>query len=179
MTPATVDIPGYTTGTWVIDPVHSDVSFTVRHLGVAKVRGAFEIFDGEIVLAENPLDSSVTANVDLNSINTSNAQRDNHVRSADFLDVTNHPTLTFKSTQVRQDGEDFALDGELTLHGVTKPITLALEINGFAESPDGTPIVGFSTTGPIDRTEFGVGGSSPTVASKIQLAIEVEAARKQ
>lgn len=179
MTSATADIPGYTTGTWAVDPIHSDVSFTVRHLGVSKVRGAFETFDGEIVLAEDPLDSSVTANVDLSSINTRNEQRDDHVRGADFLDVANYPTLTFRSTAVRQYGKDFALDGELTLRGVTKPITLVLEINGFAKGGDGTPVVGFSVTGSLDRTEFGVGGSNPMVANKIQLVLEIEAARKQ
>lgn len=179
MTSATVDIPGYTAGTWAIDPVHSDVSFTVRHLGVSKVRGTFEGFQGEIVLAENPLESSATATIELSSVNTKNEQRDEHLRSADFLDVANDPTMSFQSTRVHQDGADLAVDGNLTLRGVTKPVTLAVAVNGFAEAPNGTPVVGLSATGSIDRTEFGVGGSNPMVANKIQLVLEVEATRKQ
>lgn len=178
MTTATVDIPGYTTGTWTIDPVHSDVSFTVRHLGVAKVRGIFESFSGEIVLADNVADSSASAEVDLASIDTKNEQRDEHVRSGDFLDVANHPKLTFRSTGIRQEGEALKLDGDLTLCGQTKAITLDVEVNGFAEGPDGTPVAGFSASGAIDRTEFGVGGPNPMVANKIQLALEIEAIKK-
>lgn len=178
MTTATVEIPGYTSGTWAVDPVHSDVSFTVRHLGVSKVRGIFENFSGEIVLADKVADSSVSAEVDLASINTKNQQRDEHVRSTDFLDVANHPKMTFVSTGLRADGEDLKLDGELTLRGVTKPITLNIEINGFTEGPDGTPVAGFSASGAIDRTEFGVGGANPMVANKIQLELEIEAAKR-
>jgi polyisoprenoid-binding protein YceI len=173
-----VEIPGYTSGTWAVDPVHSDVSFTVRHLGVSKVRGIFENFSGEIVLADNVADSSVSAEVDLASINTKNQQRDDHVRGGDFLDVANHPTMTFVSTGIRPDGEALKLDGELTLRGVTRPVTLDVEVNGFTEAPDGTPIAGFSAAGAIDRTEFDVGGPNPMVANKIQLTLEIEAAKR-
>jgi polyisoprenoid-binding protein YceI len=175
---ATVEIPGYTSGTWAVDPVHSDVSFTVRHLGVSKVRGIFENFSGEIVLADNVADSSVTAEVDLASVDTKNQQRDDHVRSGDFLDVANYPKMTFSSTGIRVEDDQLKLDGELSLRGVTRPITLDVEVNGFTEGPDGTPIAGFSASGSIDRTEFGVGGQSPMVANKIQLMLEIEAAKK-
>lgn len=178
MTTATAEIPGYTTGTWTIDPVHSDVSFTVRHLGVAKVRGAFENFSGEIVLGDDLADSSVSAEVDLASINTKNEQRDEHVRSGDFLDVANHPTMTFRSTGIRAEDGELKVDGELSLCGNTKTVTLDVEVNGFAEGPDGTPVAGFSASGSIDRTEFGVGGPNPMVANKIQLALEIEAIKK-
>ena len=93
-------IPGYLVGTWNIDPVHSDVSFSVRHMMVSKVKGRFGSFSGTIVTAENPLESTVTAEIDLNSIDTNNAQRDNHIRSADFFEVEKYPTMTFSSTSV-------------------------------------------------------------------------------
>ncbi|HEY8482752.1 MAG TPA: YceI family protein, partial [Spirillospora sp.] len=115
MTAQLVEIPGYVAGTWTIDPVHSDIGFTIRHLVIAKVRGRFKTVEGTIVTGEDPLDSSVTAAIDLASIDTGVAQRDEHVRSADFLDVEKYPTMTYRSTGVRLDGDDFVLDGELTL----------------------------------------------------------------
>src|ERR1700749_1894442 len=115
MTETAVEIPGYVAGTWAIDPVHSEVSFVVRHMMVSKVRGRFDKFDGTIVTAEDPLQSSVTAKVDLTSINTGQEQRDAHIRSADFFEVEKHPFMTFASTGVRVDGSNFQLDGDLTL----------------------------------------------------------------
>ena len=100
-TPQTTSIPGYVAGTWAIDPVHSEVGFTVRHMMVSKVRGKFTGFNGQFVTGENPLDSSVTATVDLSSIDTGNADRDNHIRSADFFDVDHHQAMTYRSTGVR------------------------------------------------------------------------------
>ena len=100
-------IPGYIAGTWDIDPVHSDVSFTVRHMMVSKVRGRFTSFSGQIVTGEDITGSTVTATIDARSIDTGNEQRDNHIRSADFFDADNHPTWTFRSTGVRADGDDF------------------------------------------------------------------------
>src|SRR6185437_9604599 len=95
-----VTIPGYLVGTWNIDPVHSDVSFSVRHMMVSKVKGRFGSFSGTIVTAESPLESTVAAEIDLNSIDTNNAQRDNHIRSADFFEVEKNPTMTFSSTSI-------------------------------------------------------------------------------
>src|SRR5438477_13115367 len=111
----TATIPGYVVGTWSIDPVHSEVGFTVRHMMVSKVRGKFANYSGEIVTAENPLDSKVTASVDLTSIDTGNADRDNHLRSTDFFDTEQNKTMDFRSTGIRADGDDYLLDGELTL----------------------------------------------------------------
>ena len=105
-TETTTVVPGYVAGTWTIDPVHSEVGFSVRHMMVSKVRGKFASFEGSIVTGENPLDSTVTATVDLASIDTGNADRDAHIRSADFFDVERHPTLTFRSTGVRRVGDD-------------------------------------------------------------------------
>src|ERR687883_1213287 len=121
MTSTAVQIPGYVAGTWDIDPAHSTVGFAVRHMMVSKVRGFFREFSGEIVTAENPTDSTVTATIDLASIDTRQEQRDAHVRSADFFDADNHPQMTFRSTAVRTDGADWTVDGELTLKGTTRP----------------------------------------------------------
>src|ERR1700687_2989013 len=127
---ATQTIPGYIAGAWTIDPVHSEVGFSVRHMMISKVRGKFKVFSGDIVTGESPLDSSVTATIDLSSIDTGNEDRDNHLRSADFFEVDAHKAMTFRSTRMRRDGEDYILDGELTLKSITKPISLRLELGG-------------------------------------------------
>jgi polyisoprenoid-binding protein YceI len=178
----TTAIPGYQAGTWVLDPVHSEVSFTVRHLMVSKVRGRFARFDGSLVTTDDPLDSSVEARVDLTSIDTGNADRDAHVRSADFLDVEQFPELTYRSTGIRSVDEGFVVDGELSLHGVTKQVPLELVVNGFqANTPMGDTRVGFSARAEIDRGDFGVEFNAPLdnggvmLANKIQITLEVEA----
>jgi len=183
----TATIPGYVAGTWDIDAVHSDVSFTVRHMMVSKVRGHFRAFSGVIVTAENPLESSVTASIDLNSIETGQEQRDNHIRSADFFETEKYPEMTYRSTGVRPDGEDFILDGELSLHGVTRPVSLKLELGGFgpdALNPGGTR-VGFSATGEINRRDFGIDitmpmdGGGVVVGDKVTINLEIEGALRQ
>lgn len=181
MTATTTDIPGYLTGTWAIDPVHSNVSFVVRHLGVSKVRGRFTELEGEIITAENVLDSSVTATMRAASIDTVNQQRDDHVRSADFLDAENHPTLTFRSTGVRTDGADYLIDGDLTLRGVTRPVTLTAELGGFGDGmTEGSKVLGASASTEISRTDFGVGGGIPSavVSDTIRIELDIEAVRR-
>ena len=180
-TTAIETVPGYLAGTWAIDPVHSDVGFVVRHMVVAKVRGRFTKFEGQIVTGENPADSSVTATIDLTSIDTGNQQRDDHIRSADFFEVETYPTMTYRSSGVRQDGDDLVLDGQLTLKGVTKDVPLRLELNGFGPDAYGGTRVGFTATADINRRDFGVnfnaaleaGGAD--VADKIAIHLEVEA----
>jgi polyisoprenoid-binding protein YceI len=180
---STATIPGYVAGTWNIDAVHSDVSFTVRHMMVSKVRGRFATFSGQIVTGADPLESSVTATVDLNSIDTNNQQRDDHIRSADFFETEKYPAMTFRSTGVRAAGDDYVLDGELDLHGVRRPIALNLEIGGFgpdAMNPGGTR-VGFSAHGEINRRDFGIDitmpmdGGGVVVGDKITINLEIEA----
>src|SRR3712207_1865205 len=122
-----VQIPGYVAGTWNIDPTHSTVGFSVRHMMVSKVRGSFTEFPGEISTAEDPAASSVTATIDMDSIDTRQEQRDAHIRSADFFDVGNHTEMTFRSTEVRTDGADWTVVGDLTIKGITKPVELALD----------------------------------------------------
>ncbi|HEY6317070.1 MAG TPA: YceI family protein [Acidimicrobiia bacterium] len=177
-------IPHYLTGTWNIDTTHSEVSFTARHLMVSKVRGRFTGFSGRIVTAEDPTKSSVEATVDLATVNTSNADRDAHLRSADFLDVERYPTMSYRSTAVRWDGDDLVVDGELTLHGVSRPVPLALEVHGFQEhTPFGDSRVGFSASAEISRGDFGVDFNMPmdgggvVVGDKIRIDLDIEAIR--
>jgi polyisoprenoid-binding protein YceI len=177
---ATTQIPGYVVGTWDIDATHSTVGFVVRHMMVSKVRGFFRDFSGEIVTAENPTDSTVTATIDLASIDTRQEQRDAHVRSADFFDVENHPQMTFRSTAVRADGADWVVDGELTLKGNTKPVSLNLELNGFGPDAYGGTRAGFSARTEISRSAFGVDiqmpmdGGGVVVADKVVVELEIQ-----
>jgi polyisoprenoid-binding protein YceI len=180
VTPATT-IPGYLTGTWTIDPVHSEVSFLVRHMMVSKVRGTFRTFSGTLVTAADPTQSSVTAEIALDSIDTGNEQRDNHVRSADFFDVAQFPTMTYRSTGIRAAGDGFVVDGDLTLKGVTRQVPLSLELNGFTPDPYGGTRAGFSATAQINRRDFGVDISMPmdgggvVVGDKVSIVLEIEA----
>ena len=182
MSSTAVEIPGYVAGTWAIDPVHSEVSFTVRHMMVSKVRGRFDSFEGTIVTGANPLDSTVTASVDLSSINTGQEQRDAHIRSADFFEVEKHTHMTFASTGVRAEGDHFLLDGDLTLKGVTKPVTFNLEVNGFGPDAYGGTRVGFSAETQIGRSEFGVTFNGPipgvpggvAVSENVTITLEIE-----
>jgi polyisoprenoid-binding protein YceI len=178
-TPA-VTIPGYVAGTWEIDPVHSDISITARHFMVSKVRGHFNEYSGTIVTAENPLDSSVTATIKSASVDTKNEQRDGHIRSADFLDSENHPEITFQSTGVIQDGDDFKLQGNLTIRGNTRPITLDLEVPNIGPDAYGGTRIGFSARGTVLRSDFGIsfnavmetGGA--VVSDKLEVSLEIE-----
>ena len=183
MTAATTQtsIPGYVAGTWTIDPVHSEVGFSVRHMMVSKVRGRFATFSGKLVTGENPLDSSVTAEIDLASIITGSEQRDQHIRSADFFEVETYPTMTYRSTGVRVEDGDFVVDGDLTLKGVTKNVPLRLELNGFGPDAYGGTRAGFTATAEINRRDFNVNFSAPmqnggaVVADKITIHLEIEA----
>ena len=178
MSAPTTEIPGYVAGTWAIDGTHSDVTFTVRHLGVSKVRGRFDQVETTIVTGENFTDSTVTATIQAASIDTNNADRDAHVRGADFLDVETYPTLTFTSTAVRVEDGDYFIDGELTLHGVTKPVTLAADLGGFGDGmAPGSKVLGVSASTEISRTEFGIGASIPgaVLSDKIKIELDIEA----
>ena len=187
MTVTAVELPGYVAGTWTIDPVHSEVSFTVRHMMVSKVRGRFDKFEGTITTAPDPLQSGVTATVDLGSVNTGNETRDNHIRSEDFFHTEKHPTMTFRSTGIRPDGDNFLLDGDLTLRGVTRPVTFRLEVNGFGPDPYGGTRAGFSATAEINRNEWNVSYNGPipgagtgmVLSDKVTVNLEIEGILKQ
>jgi polyisoprenoid-binding protein YceI len=181
------DIPGYIAGTWAIDPVHSEVSFVVRHMAVSKVRGRFDKFEGAIVTGEDPLASSVNATIDATSISTGQEQRDAHIRSADFFHVEEHPSFTFVSTGVKPDGDDYVVDGDLTIRGVTKPVALKLEIGGFGPDAFGGTRAGFSATTEINRHDFGVSFNGPIpgvpggviVSDKVTINLEIEGVLQQ
>jgi polyisoprenoid-binding protein YceI len=182
MTATPVQTPGYVVGTWDIDPTHSTVDFSARHMMVSKVRGYFRDFSGKIVTAADHTDSTVTASTDLASIDTRREQRDADIRSADFLDVDNHPQMTFRPTFVRADGDDWFIDGELTAKGNSKPVTLALELDGSCPDAYGATRAGFSARTEISRAGFGVdismpmfGGGGVVVGDKVSVELEVEA----
>ena len=183
--PQTTSIPGYVAGTWDIDPTHTDISFTVRHMMVSKVRGHFETFEGTVTTGADPLDSRVEVSIQLASINTNNTDRDNHIRSDDFFGVEQYPTMSYRSTGVRSEGDSYVVDGELTLHGVTKPVSLDLEVNGFGPDPFGGTRSGFSAKGEISRKDFDIAFNAPlegggvVVGDKVQLAIEAELVLRQ
>ena len=182
MTASTVvQIPGYVVGTWDIDAAHSTVGFSVRHMMVSKVRGYFRDFSGELVTAEDPTQSSVTARIDMDSIDTRQEQRDAHIRSADFFDVGNHTEMTFRSTGVRTDGADWTVVGDLTIKGITKQVELELELNGFGPDAYGGTRAGFSAKTEISRKAYGVDidmpmdGGGVVVGDKITVELEIEA----
>jgi polyisoprenoid-binding protein YceI len=174
-------IPGYVVGTWDIDETHSSVGFSVRHMMVSKVRGNFRKFSGEIVTAEDPTQSTVTATIDMDSIDTRQEQRDAHIRSADFFDVGNHTVMTFRSTEVRTDGADWTVVGDLTLKGITKQVELELELDGFGPDAYGGTRAGFSAKTEISRKAFGVDidmpmdGGGVVVGDKITVELDIQA----
>lgn len=170
-------MPTLTTGQWAIEPAHSSVGFTVRHLGLSKVRGQFNTFTGSVEIAEDLLASSVTASVDLSSIDTNNPDRDGHLQSTDFFGVENHPQMTFTSTGVSES----TLEGDLTLNGVTKPVSFDLEFHGVVVDGYGLTRAGFSAAGKISRSDYGVDFNMPVgldgmlIGDKIEIELEIQA----
>ncbi len=172
-------------GTWEIDPVHSSAEFSVRHMMVSKVKGRFTKLSGTITVAEDPLASSVEATIDATSVDTHDPTRDNHLRSADFLDVESYPTITFASTEVRAGSGGHQVVGDLTIRGVTRSVTLDLEHNGTGPDPYGGVRTGFSATTEINRKDFGLvwgaaieGTGGAVVGDKVSIALEIEAILK-
>ncbi|MBA0126042.1 YceI family protein [Haloechinothrix sp. YIM 98757] len=176
MTTATTALP---TGTWVIDPAHSEVTFKVRHLGLARVRGEFTAFRGQIVTGESVTDSTVTAEIDVASLDTGNENRDQHVRSADFFDAENHPTMSFRSVSITPDGDAYRIDGEISWRGYTVPVSLHTEFHGVGQNPannDATTL-GASAEATINRLDFGVGEPGNAMLSEqVKIILEIEAA---
>lgn len=162
-----------TTGTWNLDPTHTEIGFAVRHI-MSKVRGTFETFEGSIVSADPISDSTVTVEVDLSSINTGTADRDNHLRSSDFFDTETHPKMTFTSTGVVQKSdESFVVNGDLTIKGVTKPLQLDVDFLGEGKDPWGGTRVGVEATGEISRKEFGIDFNIPLEGDKVMIGDKI------
>ena len=178
-----LDLPS--PGTWLIDPAHSTVSFSIRHLMLSKVRGRFNSFQGTIEVAVPPEESRVEATIDVASLDTADPGRDAHVKSAEFLDVEQYPTITFTAHgPIRTEGTGFTLTGDLTVHGITKPVTLDAEYHGVATHDFLGTRMGVSATGVINRDDFGViynaaletGGF--VLGKELHLEIEMEAIPK-
>ena len=179
------DLSKLTPGTWNVDAVHSNVAFTVRHLVVAKTRGRFGQFHGTVVIADDPLQSSVEVEIDMASVDTRDEGRDSHLRSPDFFDVEQYPTMTYRSTAVTPaDGGMWAVDGDLTAHGVTQPLRLLVDFEGGVTDPWGNARAGFSATAEVDREAFGITfnqvleGGGVMVGKKVTIEIEAEAVRQ-
>ncbi len=175
------DLPA--AGSWTIDGSHSSVEFVVRHLMVSKVRGRFEDFHGEIEVGTRPEDSKVAVAISAGSVSTGDEGRDGHLRSADFFAASQFPTITFRSTGVRPVGKQWAVDGELTVHGESRPVTLDLEYQGSLTDPFGNDKAIFSASTEIDREEFGLTWNQALesggvlVGKKAKIEIEVQAVR--
>jgi polyisoprenoid-binding protein YceI len=172
-------------GTYAFDTVHSHVGFVVRHLVVAKARGRFGTFDGRISIAENPDESSVDVTIDASSIDTRDEQRDAHLRSPDFFDVERFPTVTFRSTGVgHASGNRFAVDGDLTIRGVTRPVRLDVELDGVTQDPWGRTRAAFSARTQVNREDFGLTWNQALetggvlVGKDVTIEIEVETVRQ-
>ena len=183
VTTRTVDGVEYpAVGTYDIDPSHTELGFAVRHMAVSKVRGRLSKFSGTLVLAEDPADSKATVTIDATSVDTRDENRDGHLRTNDFFDVENHPTWTFVSTAIKPEGgTDFKVDGDLTIRGTTKPVTLDVSLEGVVKDPYGNHRVGFSASTTINREDFGVAfgavmeAGGLVVAKKVDIQIELEA----
>ncbi|WGD36422.1 YceI family protein [Lysinibacter sp. HNR] len=166
-------IPGYKAGTWSIDPTHSEISFSIRHLAISKVKGKFENFDATFVTAENPLESTVTASAEVVSINTNESNRDGHLRTGDFFDAEQFPHITFTSTGARHEGGEFKVDGELTIKGTTLPVTFDFDFGGFGTDPYGNYKAGFTATTVVKRESFGLTWNAPLEAGGFLLGADV------
>ncbi|MFC7982473.1 YceI family protein [Streptomyces sp. NPDC057336] len=163
-------------GRWAMDPFHSSVNFTIRHLGIAKVRGRFSGVQAELFVGERVEDVRVSATVDLASIDTGNADRDAHVRASDLLDVEKRPTMTYRSTRVSGEGEDWTMEGELTIGDVTRPVTFAVEFGGLGAMPVGGDgrHAGFEATGEIRRGEFGLDFAPGLLGEVVKIQLDMQ-----
>lgn len=173
MTNITALHPGLTSGTWKLDPAHSELTFSVRHLAISKVRGVFENWDVTVNAADTLEDSSAEATIEVSSVNTKQEQRDAHLRTSDFFKVDEHPTMTFKSTKLTVDGDDFTLVGDLTLRGITKSVTLKGEFGGVTTDNTGRTKAGASAKTKFNRQDFGVSWNAAVEAGGFTLGDEV------
>jgi polyisoprenoid-binding protein YceI len=171
-------------GTYTIDTAHSSAEFVVRHLGLSKVRGRFTKFSGDVQIAESPEQSSVEVDIDVNSVDTSEPNRDNHLRSPDFFHVEEHPSMSFKSTSVTPvDDETWEVGGLLSIRGVTRPVVLRTVFEGADNTPFGDQRIGFSASTEINREDWDLGWNAVmesggfVVGKKVKIELNVEAIR--
>lgn len=165
-------------GRWDLDLAHSNVGFTIRHLGIAKVRGRFTRFEADVVIGATPDASSITATVDLTSVDTGNGDRDAHIQAEDIVDVKRRPTMTFRSTSINGEADRWTVDGDLTIGEVTQPFTLDVELGGVADFPLGGPRhAGVTAVGEVRRSDYGIASSYPAAilgdVVKVELDLEL------
>ena len=171
---------GIATGTWNIDPAHSEVTFKIRHL-MSKVRGTFTEFSGVIEVADDVTASTVTAEIKVDSVSTRNSDRDAHIRSNDILGTEEHPVMAFATTGVTAKDGEYFVDGTLTIKGVSKPVTLELEFNGIGQDPWGGTRAGFTASTEISRKEYGIefnvplSGDKALLGDKVEIQLEIQA----
>lgn len=173
MTIITDTHPTYVAGTWALDPTHSEVTFSVKHLAISKVRGTFERFTATIVTAEDPTKSTVEANIEVASVNTNQKERDNHLRTNDFFKPDEFPNITFVSTSVVLDGDDITVLGDLSLRGVTRSVTLSGEFGGIVIDGYGQTKAGFTASTKINRHDYGVSWNAALEAGGFTLGDDV------
>ncbi|MDM7832241.1 YceI family protein [Cellulomonas edaphi] len=173
-----------TAGTWTLDTSHTEASFTVRHAGISKVRGTVAVTGGELVVGDELHTSSVSVTLDPATVTTGDANRDGHLKTGDFFDVEKFGQWTFVSTSVRQDGGDYVIVGDLTIHGVTKSVELATEFNGTAVDPFGNQRAGFEATTTISRKDFGLTYNAALeaggvlISDKVVISLDVSAIKQ-
>lgn len=161
-------------GTWTADPAHSSVAFVVRHLGLSKVRGNFEALSAQLVVGDDLASSSVSAEIEMGSVKTGSADRDAHLASSDFFNAETNPTMTFRSTKIEGDGEEYTMVGDVTINGVTEPIELDVEFFGTSVFPaDQSNRAGFSATGTLSRKDFGINFNAPVGVDKVMISDKV------
>jgi polyisoprenoid-binding protein YceI len=172
-----------TKSVWTVDKSHSSLEFTVKHMMISKVRGVFNEFDAVVEADPNDLtDAKIEFSVNVNTIDTRNEDRDNHLRSNDFFDMENHPKMTFVATEIkRKSGDNYDVTGDLTLRGVTKPVTFDMTMEGVNKDPWGNEVAGFSGTGKLNRKDFGLVWNAALetggvlVGEDVKINIEIEA----
>jgi polyisoprenoid-binding protein YceI len=173
------------TGIWRIDPAHSNVEFSVKHLGIATVRGRFNEFEGTLEIGDDLASARANGTVQTASVYTNEEQRDNHLRSEDFFHAEAHPELSFESTAIRQvDDDTFEIEGELTMRGITRPITLKAEVQGIESDPWGNERVGLEVTGRLNRGDWGMtfnqalGSGNVLVSDRVKLSLDISAIKQ-
>lgn len=173
---AIASAPPLAQGIWALDTNHTSVGFSIRRLGLAKVRGRFGNVSAELVVGPTLAECSVTATLDLASIDTGNSDRDAHLRAPELLDVVNRPTMSYRSASMHGEGSDWTVEGELTIGGVTRPLTFSVEVGGVEDFFDGTRHVGFEATGEIYRKDFGLtfGALDAGLGDAVKIELDLE-----
>lgn len=168
--------------TYNVDMNHSSIEFAVKHMMVSKVKGFFESYDARVEATdlEDLTTAAINFTINVSSINTRNTDRDNHLRSADFFDIDNHPTITFTSTKIEGSDDDYTITGDMTIKGITKPVTFDVEYNGKGKTPDGTEVYGFEAETKLNREDFGLTWNAALetggvlVGKDIKIRVELE-----